>query len=510
MAAVFSPWHADALVYVALVPLAVILVDRKSRWGVCAGAYLGGCAFHLVDLDWIRTAYGGAGLAGPMAPHWLAQAALLGLSWPALVAVGRCFVRTSGWPMTLALPVLWGGMELARMKLWYLVDETGDPWSLLGYSQSEQQTLIQAADVSGIIGVSMVVALVNGLAFDLGRFAWRRWHAEPARPPWISLAAGVAMLIAIAGYGTWRVKQQAASPGPTVCLMPRWHYLFAEPSLNDPTEMEKAGSHFVNRADERTDILFWPEATLRIRDGHEANPHSPSDSPKILALERFARSAGAILAIGCHLERPGGTTNSVIHIDPVIGYRGAYDKLRLVPFSEFQPPIGRCFGSGEDRYRRGTDWTVFELSTGANCGKYRLAATICYDAAFGELYREFMRQPGGIDFFLLASSETFDATGAAAETMRRMTRVRAIETRRSIVRNATGGLSGVIDGNGQIVASPEVADFREPTYLGAIPLDERCSLFVLFGQWLPGVCCLVVAMVVARACYRALRAASSV
>jgi apolipoprotein N-acyltransferase len=94
--------------------------------------------------------------------------------------------------------------------------------------------------------------------------------------------------------------------------------------------------------------------------------------------------------------------------------------------------------------------------------------------------------------------------------MRRMTRVRAIETRRSIVRNATGGLSGVIDGNGQIVASPEVADFREPTYLGAIPLDERCSLFVLFGQWLPGVCCLVVAMVVARACYRALRAASSV
>ncbi len=69
-----------------------------------------------------------------------------------------------------------------------------------------------------------------------------------------------------------------------------------------------------------------------------------------------------------------------------------------------------------------------------------------------------------------------------------MTRFRAIEMRRAIVRNVEGGYSGIIDSCGRLIAAPQEIDFKEPVVLGAVPIDERRSAYYRYGDWLPLGC----------------------
>jgi apolipoprotein N-acyltransferase len=80
--------------------------------------------------------------------------------------------------------------------------------------------------------------------------------------------------------------------------------------------------------------------------------------------------------------------------------------------------------------------------------------------------------------------------------LRRLAQFRAIESRRAFVRNAEDGYSGIIDGNGMLIAEPPEIDFRSPVVLGRMPIDSRFSLYALLGDWLPLAACVVMFAVV--------------
>ena len=54
-------------------------------------------------------------------------------------------------------PAVWVTMELGRIYLF-----TGFPWLLLGYSQVPFLAIAQVASIVGVLGVSILVAAVNG------------------------------------------------------------------------------------------------------------------------------------------------------------------------------------------------------------------------------------------------------------------------------------------------------------------------------------------------------------
>src|SRR6185312_16628774 len=55
----------------------------------------------------------------------------------------------------ILVPVLWVGVELVRAHL------TSFPWDLLGYAQVNNVPLTRIATVTGVYGLSFIVALVN-------------------------------------------------------------------------------------------------------------------------------------------------------------------------------------------------------------------------------------------------------------------------------------------------------------------------------------------------------------
>ena len=215
----YPPQGFRFLAWVALVPLGLALRDRRNWPELYVGLYLGGLAFHLIHLDWIRSGTGATWLSGPRATQWLAQGTLLALAWPLALCAGRLFIHRSRLPTTLALPLVWTAFEYARRYYWAIFDATGYPYGQLALTQAHHAWLIQIADITGAHGVTAVIAAVNGLAIDC-----IHWVAAPGRLPNRQLrasAVGVAtMLIVVWSYGAWRLSQQAPRVGPIVCLMP--------------------------------------------------------------------------------------------------------------------------------------------------------------------------------------------------------------------------------------------------------------------------------------------------
>ncbi len=70
--------------------------------------------------------------------------------------------------------VAWVALEYIRMYAF-----SGFPWGLLGYSQYPNLVLIQAADTFGVLGVSFLLVLANGILVTVLRaFAQRRWPGK--------------------------------------------------------------------------------------------------------------------------------------------------------------------------------------------------------------------------------------------------------------------------------------------------------------------------------------------
>jgi apolipoprotein N-acyltransferase len=161
---------------------------------------------------------------------------------------------------------------------------------------------------------------------------------------------------------------------------------------------------------------------------------------------------------------------------------GIYDKWNLVPWSEFMP------WSSQRVLTAGDKLGVFDIDG------QRVAAAICYDVCFSDYMRQLAREHP--DVVVIAANESADPTMMLAHQLLAQSRLRAIEMRRTIVRNANGGYSGIIDGNGRLY--PVELDFREPVVLESIPIDRRHSPYVWLGYWLPIGCCLALFVTIAR------------
>jgi apolipoprotein N-acyltransferase len=491
LALCFPPAEVSWLAWVALVPLAAVFATSRGTCALYLGSFGGGLCFHLLGLDWLRTSDGGIGLTGPHAPAWFCSATLGAIAWLALVWLGRRFVARSGLPMTFALPIVWIAWEYLRCQLGLLVSETRFPWLQLGTTQVAHLAAVQVVDLTGIWGVSALVAMVNGLVFDACR-SGSLWHDRSSRRRLAVSAAFSAVLLASAGaYGGWRLAQSAGEVGPVICLMP------ADSIAADgaPPAETDVPSPQPSTARPTSALLLWAEDVVDLNSGDT-----------LRRLERFSTDRGVALAVGCRREEAAAvgrrSFNSVAVFDARNGYQGCYDKVSLVPRGEFTPWFDKVLlrSKWKGGFTRGTRYPTFTVTLDGSKSPCCFAATICYDSCFAALYRRFRRghesnRPP--DFFVVSSCESADLTLSLQRSILAHARLRAIECRRAVVRNVECGYSGIIDGCGRMVAAPSGVLLREPSTLGPVPLDTRTSIYAYGGDWLPvsalavlvAVCC---------------------
>lgn len=506
LACCLLPAPAHWLAWISLVPAAAAMTRRDHVVASYLGMYFAGLAFNLITTDWIRTLGEGTGLSGSSAPDWVFQAELLALFWPFTLWLGRFLVAKRAIAMGLALPAVWIVHELLLRTIWALVDQTGWHINFLGYAIVGHRYISQIADLGGVSAMTFVAACTSGAAWDV-LHQWQSQGDDHLSRFQItsSVALAIALVVLSFGYGAWAIHCTRFETGPTIWLMPETQLAGVPAEL--PWKPEASGA---------PDVLLWselaytgppvsaPSATIDYRTSAKSEPREPKAEQ---ALERLCGHFAVPMVVGYMRVDDSAEVwrkyNSAAYVDPTDGFKGSYDKIGLVPWTEFTPMRGLTSRRSAG-FTHGTSVPVFTLSCGNTGRTYRFGSAICYDVVFPQLFRRYMRAADSPpDFFLVCSSERSDTTGRMSSLVLRLAKARAIECRRALVRNVNFGYSGIIDSTGQLRNESLPLVIQSPTPLGRVPVDRRSTLYMRWGDWISAtIACIVFLAAIAKCCER--------
>ena len=400
----------------------------------------------------------------------------LTIAWIGKLAPGRA---------CLAAPFLWVALEFATMHM----PAIGFPWNLLGYVASGNLALVQMTAVSGIFGLSLLVAAYNGLA------AWATLQFSQGKKTGLELWAGATaavVLIAIVGP---RFVPQAPSDHVAHLVQTNFPVSNGYPSnwmQTHAADMDQLEQISIGAAQKVPGIVVWPEVPA---------PFSLQDGIFLARAQRIARGAGNGYLVGVIDWKPLasggiGPNNSAALLGPDGALNFIYDKIHLVPFSEYVPWRKWLFFAKDltgliGDFQQGSQYKVGRISGG------RFSVFICYEAIFPNEVRRFAL--AGAQLFVNISDDGwFGGSGAPGQHLA-MARVRAVENRRWLLRGTNDGITVSVDPYGRIVARLP-ADIRGE--LDA-PYAFRSDLtpYARWGDWLAWLCviaALVLVLIAAR------------
>jgi apolipoprotein N-acyltransferase len=378
----------------------------------------------------------------------------------------------------LLFAALWLAAELARGVLL-----TGFPWLASGYAHVDSP-LAALAPWVGVYGIGMAAALVAALAAA----AWRQRRAAPA----LVVAAGLGAL-AVAGP----VDFSRPAGALTVTLV-----------QTNVAQDEKADPAYIPAA-----LAWMRSAFLEARGQLVVGPETaiPLLPAQIDALdpgywaslrEAFAVPGRALL-VGTPLgDAERGYTNSVIGLSAAGIYR--YDKAHLVPFGEFVPP---GFGWFVELWALPLgDFTAGPLDAASfDFAGQRIAPNICYEDLFGEeLARRFRDAAKAPTVFVNLSNIAWFGDTVAVPQHLHISRLRALEFQRPMLRATNTGATVAIDHRGQVTHSlpPFTRGVLEVRAEGREGLTPYARWAGGFGLWPPALLAAALAAAFALAARR--------
>ncbi|HJZ64026.1 MAG TPA: apolipoprotein N-acyltransferase [Candidatus Acidoferrum sp.] len=481
----FTGFYLQLYSWVAIGLLLILVIGPKPRAAFLCG-FVHAIAFVLTSVPWIATVLSVHGGLSPFG-GW-AVLLLIAAAWGVLIgSFGWCVNRIASRHKPLACiaaPFLWVTFEFIRAHL----PEISFPWNLLGYPASGSAVLLQVTTVTGIYGLSFLVAAFNAL------IAWADATGARAPKKAASIAGATTLLLLLAFVGE-RLVPQAQAHHFARAVQPNFPEVESYGSdwfgthSEDMSELAELG---LASSEKTPDMIVWPEAPA---------PFSMQDA-------RFAKIASGIAVQG---QRPFlmGTIewkaeksssgrvimapyNSAILLNGQGLQVFSYDKMHLVPFGEYEPfpLIHRVVSSVSSEvggFRKGTNRVIGTLPNGFRFGTY-----ICYEAIYPGEIREFANL--GANLFINISNDGWFGKSAAAEQHLRMARVRAVENRRWILRVTNSGITAAVDPYGRIFSSIP----RDVRGAADLPYDFRTDKtpYTRFGDWFAWLCVMVSVILV--------------
>jgi apolipoprotein N-acyltransferase len=465
-AAAFPPWSLAPAAWVALVPWLVaaarVAPARAAVLGLCWGVAIGfGTGSSLIGM--VASYFG--------LPAWAGWASLLGVS--ATLAGAPC-AAFSAWLSWLARrgrasPVLVGASfalcELARAR------GLGNPWATVAAAQVDTLP-VQIAALVGPSGVALLVGAVNGAlaAAVEPRLRGPRPLHEAALVGFATLAAtlyGGSVLARDAHGVAHDVGVDAGAPAALRVAVVQgavrrdlaWRPEYRRHGLERHLAL-------TSRVTSPVDLVVWPESAVSFY------PQEPSAERD--ALLARTRSPAPPLVLGApHHASVGGVVQYHNSVFALAGGRlvARYDKQRLVPFAE-APLLGVAAASG-------ATFSPGPARAPLDVAGHRLGAFVCFEAMDAAFVRRLVRD--GADLLVNLSNDAWFGSEPAARHHLQHARLRAIETRRALVRATTTGHSALIDPHGRLVAR---SAFDAPDVLqGVVATRTDLTPYARLGDW---------------------------
>ena len=384
----------------------------------------------------------------------------------------------------------------------YLNGQISFPWLLLGNGFANDTWAIQWYEFTGALGGSLWVLISNLLIFQALTSPHRkRWWLREAA--WTTIP----LLLSLILFWSW---QEPVGEEVTVTVVQPDIDPYTEKFSLPQREQDSVILALAAEAPVDADFIIAPETA--IEDNLWENGNGIGRSEAVNRYRTFLREErpGAQFVTGAttlklyteerektFTARPLGNGgwydvyNSALAIDSAGGI-AIHHKAKLVigvemmpfmgllqPFTDFIVDLGGTTGQlGTDNHYR-----IFRLQREE--GEVRSAAPICYESVYGEHFATFARHGAQLLFVITNDGWWGDTPGYRQHFS--FARMRAIETRKYVIRSANTGISGFINPRGDVLAT--LGWERRGTLTDTVPLSDEITFYALYGDVLGRVSC---------------------
>ncbi|MEO1100380.1 MAG: apolipoprotein N-acyltransferase [Pseudomonadota bacterium] len=497
----FAPFHLSVALLVSFTGLIWMIDGARGhrRWGraIFGRGWAFGFGYFLVSMYWTAEPF----LVEPekhLVFIWMPLLLLPGgmaLIWGAACAMAGTFWSQSP-SRVFVFPVFMTFAELVRGHLF-----GGFPWNLAGTTWIPGGPLSQAASIGGVYWLTLVTIFVMG---SIAAFVDLRDDNSMVNRV-VPAVLSVVIVSAGWGWGAQRLQTPLELTEQNIIMMDsgvpqaeKWE-IGANEIFGQYVELMESVETVPG------DLIIWPEAALPVD-----LLQSPGSTEAVVSLLRDRKLILGTRRYTTYQYETPTYYNSLTVLDTNSARStplAVYDKHRLVPFGELAPvnfiPFGRSISgilpsSMQRQLRQGFEPGELGPSAVYVDGLPPFVALICYEGLFPAIPRAVDPRA---EWMVLISNDAWFGEGLGPDQHAAQNRYRTIESGLPMVRVASRGQSGIIDGLGRLtVQALPVTTTREgwePALgRGALPASRPPTLYYRYGLlafWLTALSMLVLA-----------------
>jgi apolipoprotein N-acyltransferase len=484
----FGAWPVSPLtflIFIAFIPL--LWLERQGSRRFFGWVYIAMLTWNVAATWWVWNATGPGAIGA-----FLANSLLMCLPWLGFRVVRRRMGDAIGYT---SLIVFWLSFEYIHLQNWGL----SWPWLTLGNVFASRTGWVQWYEYTGTSGGGLWVMVVNVLLFLLV-WDWTQKRQLARQRVWWLTGVLVVPVIASVALMPGRSSISSAEPAGNIVIV--------QPDI-DPYEKISTGSFDAqlqkllrisrSAVDSNTVLLVWPETALynehgfiedKLKQNYFLNPlwDFLRNHPRLNLLT-------GIESLRIFKEKHSATAFRIPDTDEYVeSYNAAalmdssgplsfYHKSKLVPGAETLPPFLHFldswfekFGGTTAGYTGQDERTPLDEANHA----YRIGPAVCYESIYGEFMSRYVRN--GANLLAVITNDGWWGNTPGYHQHENYARLRAIETRRWVVRSANTGVSCIIDPGGTIVDS---RPWDEVSFIkGKVWPAERQTFYVRYGDCL--------------------------
>lgn len=364
--------------------------------------------------------------------------------------------------LTSPLWTFWTAFSFAGIEAWRACFPwTGMPWGMLGFSQVD-------SPMKGwipLLGENGIAFLMVGVVAALVSVTWK------ISMPNLATAALALIVVIFSGVGLPSLPDTQDSSQLKVAAMQggvSWPIgsTYSHPGTILSGHMEQARSSDLRGSE----VVLWGEQAADI--DLRANAQWAEE------LRSWQENLQIPIIFGTLVYGNKTTSNQVLKLEDG-KFSQIYTKREPVPFGEFlpaRPTISKIFPEQVKMLPR--DMIPGKSPGVTPVGNAQIGTNICFEVAIDQLVRDTVHAGANLLYFPTNNS-SFGYSYQSRQQLQ-IARFRALEYDRSTVQVAVGGVSALIDPEGQVVAQSGL--FRADTLKAALPLRDTLTWQARFGE----------------------------
>ncbi len=417
----------------------------------------------------------------------------------------------------LILPLYWMSFEY-----WHLNWDMSWPWLSLGNAFANFPTWVQWYEYTGAFGGTLWILVLNILFYKFISLGWKNRNLIREKVIWGSVSVIFLLVPILISYNMYRSYDEVERPVEVIVVQANIDPYTEQYTLPPREVVDRNLILAKTLIDDKTDFVVCPESSIQEPIWEDRI----SDSPSLKRIRSFIAeypNVGFIIGGSSFREYKEGEElsvsarkfrdadayydayNTVFFIDNSDNLE-FYHKSKLTPGVETMP-FPRYLGFLEN-FAIDLGGTVGSLGTDevrkvfvSKDDSLRVSTVICYESIYGEFFAEFARNGAELIFIVTNDGWWGNTPGHRQHFI--YSRLRAIETRRSIARSANTGISAYINQRGDILQESE---YWVPTALKqSINANDQITFYSIYGDFLARIAAFISVLLILIAISLALR-----